>query len=132
MDVSIYARFLRQHVPPFPVPRSSRNLTENPVSPDCRGQDFFAIDPDLDDLLRIYLSPEAHRHFGPHFRRLGKLAGGRLDELADRADKRGPVLHVRDRFGRNEDWNAYLTVAGAVEGQSRTPARWLIACRPKS
>ena len=82
-------------------------MTENPVSPDCRGQDFFAIDPDLDDLLRIYLSPEAHRHFGPHFRRLGLLAGGRLDELADRADKCGPVLHVRDRFGRNEDWIEY-------------------------
>ena len=35
------------------------------------------------------------------------LAGGRLDELARIADKHPPVLHPRDRFGRDEDWIDY-------------------------
>ena len=35
------------------------------------------------------------------------LAGGRLDELARQADKHPPVLHPRDRFGRDEDWIDY-------------------------
>ena len=39
--------------------------------------------------------------------RLGVLAGGRLDELARIADANGPVLHARDRFGRDEDWIEY-------------------------
>ena len=43
----------------------------------------------------------------PHFDRLGELAGGRLDELARIADKHPPVLHPRDRFGRDEDWIDY-------------------------
>ena len=43
----------------------------------------------------------------PHFDRLGALAGGRLDELARIADKHPPVLHPRDRFGRDEDWIDY-------------------------
>ena len=43
----------------------------------------------------------------PHFERLGELAGGRLDELARIADQHPPVLHARDRFGRDEDWIDY-------------------------
>ena len=43
----------------------------------------------------------------PHFDRLGALAGGRLDELAQVADKHPPVLQPRDRFGRDEDWIDY-------------------------
>ena len=43
----------------------------------------------------------------PHFERLGELAGDRLDELAQIADKHPPVLQPRDRFGRDEDWIDY-------------------------
>src|SRR6478672_12605312 len=46
-------------------------------------------------------------HLAPHFDRLGALAGNRLDELAGIADKHAPVLHPRDRFGRDEDWIDY-------------------------
>ena len=43
----------------------------------------------------------------PHLARLGVLAGGRLDELARVADQHPPVLHARDKFGRDEDWIEY-------------------------
>ena len=77
------------------------------IAPDCAGMDFYAIDRSLQDLLRIYLPDDVRTHFEPHFQRLGQLAGGRLDELARIADRHTPVLHARDRTGRDEDWIEY-------------------------
>ena len=37
----------------------------------------------------------------------GNWPGGRLDELARIADRHPPVLHARDRFGRDQDWIEY-------------------------
>jgi acyl-CoA dehydrogenase len=76
-------------------------------APDCAGANFYAIDRGLRDLLPLYLEPDDFRRLEPHFDRLGALAGGRLDELAGIADKHPPVLHPRDRFGRDEDWIDY-------------------------
>ena len=77
------------------------------IAPDCTGQNFYAIDRGLRDLLQIYLAPDDFRRLEPHFHRLGELAGGKLDELARIADKHPPVLNPRDRFGRDEDWIDY-------------------------
>src|SRR5712671_4877857 len=77
------------------------------IAPDCAGQNFYAVDRGLRDLLRLYLTLDDFRRLEPHFERLGALAGGRLDELARIADKHPPVLHPRDRFGRDEDWIDY-------------------------
>ena len=77
------------------------------IAPDCAGMDFYAIDRSLQDLLRIYLPDDVRAHFDPHFAEMGKLAGGRLDELARIAERHGPVLHARDRTGRDEDWIEY-------------------------
>jgi acyl-CoA dehydrogenase len=77
------------------------------LAPDCAGQNFYAIDRSLRDLLRLYLEPDDFRRLEPHFDRLGALSGGRLDELARAADKHPPVLNARDRFGRDEDWIDY-------------------------
>ncbi len=87
---------------PLPATRSI-----SPVAPDCAGQDFFALDAGLQQLLALYLPPTLHQHLLPHFRRLGVLAGGRLDELARIADRHPPVLHARDRQARDEDWIEY-------------------------
>src|SRR5581483_6852176 len=73
------------------------------IAPDCTGQNFYALDRGLRDLLPLYLSSGDFAKLAPHFDRLGALAGGRLDELARIADKHPPVLHPRDRFGRDED-----------------------------
>jgi acyl-CoA dehydrogenase len=77
------------------------------IAPDCAGQNFYAIDRGLRELLPLYLSAEDFRRLEPHFDRLGKLAGGPLEELARTADKHPPVLHPRDRFGRDEDFIDY-------------------------
>jgi acyl-CoA dehydrogenase len=77
------------------------------IAPDCAGQNFYATDRGLRDLLKLYLEPDDFRRLEPHFHRLGALAGGRLDELARAADRHPPVLNARDRFGRDEDWIDY-------------------------
>jgi alkylation response protein AidB-like acyl-CoA dehydrogenase len=77
------------------------------IAPDCAGQNFYATDRGLRDLLKLYLEPDDFRRLEPHFHRLGALAGGRLDELARAADKHPPVLNARDRLGRDEDWIDY-------------------------
>ncbi len=77
------------------------------IAPDCAGMDFYTADHGLRDLLALYVPAEVRATLEPHWARLGKLAGGRLDELARIADRHGPVLHPRDRFGRDEDWIEY-------------------------
>src|SRR5580765_8490080 len=77
------------------------------IAPDIHGQNFWAIDRQFQDLLSLYMEPALLRHTTPHFERLGGLAGNRLDELAQVADKHPPVLQPRDRFGRDEDWIDY-------------------------
>src|SRR5882762_7427140 len=79
----------------------------NHIARDCAGLNFYEIDRGLRDLLPLYLTDDDYRQLAPHFHRLGHLAGGRLDELARIADKNAPVLHARDRFGRDEDWIDY-------------------------
>src|SRR5579863_8865517 len=77
------------------------------LAPDTTGMNFFRADPSLADLLRIHLSQELFRHVEPHLDRLGGLAGGHLDECARLADRHVPVLHQRDRFGRDVQWIEY-------------------------
>ena len=100
-----------------PPPATALRLADSPaaqpkrgsdwIAPDCRGLNFYRIDRAFQDLLALHLAPEVLAHFTPHFDRMGELAGNRLDELAATADKHGPVLHARDRYGRDEDWIDY-------------------------
>jgi acyl-CoA dehydrogenase len=77
------------------------------LAPDTSGMNFYRADPALTDLLRIHLSDVLFRHIEPHLDRLGALAGGHLDECARLADRHVPVLHQRDRFGRDAQWIEY-------------------------
>ena len=77
------------------------------IAPDIHGQNFYALDRQFRDLMSLYMEPGLRTHMAPHFERLGELAGNRLDELAQIADKHPPVLNARDRFGRDEDWIDY-------------------------
>ncbi len=67
--------------------------------PDRHGVDLYATDPSLAALLRIYLPGDLVRHLEPVLGRLGADAGGRLDDLASRADKHPPTLSQRSRTG---------------------------------
>ena len=82
-------------------------LGSKAIAPDCRGQDFFALDASLRGLLELYLDEPTRNRLWPHFERLGRLAGDRLDTLAAEADRHPPVLHPRDRFGRDQEWVEY-------------------------
>ena len=75
-----------------------------PIAPDCAGLDFWEIDGSLRDLLPLYMDADLLTHLTPHLQRLGVLAGGRLNDLAALADKHPPVLHPRDKYGRDEEW----------------------------
>jgi alkylation response protein AidB-like acyl-CoA dehydrogenase len=77
------------------------------LAPDTSGMNFYRADPALADLLRIHLPGALFRHIEPHLDRLGALAGGHLDECARLADRHVPVLHQRDRFGRDAQWIEY-------------------------
>src|SRR5581483_6766784 len=77
------------------------------LAPDTTGLNFYSADPALADLLRIHLPETLFRHIEPHLVRLGEMAGGHLDECARLADRHVPVLHQRDRFGRDAQWIEY-------------------------
>jgi len=77
------------------------------VAPDCHGENFYHLDKGFQALLKFYMAPDLHAHMAPHLERLGGLAGGKLDDLSRTADAHPPVLHARDRFGRDEDWIEY-------------------------
>ena len=77
------------------------------IAHDCQNLNFWDVDRSIRDVLELYLSPEAFAHFAPHLERLGQMGGGILNELAMTADKHGPMLHHRDRFGRDQDWVEY-------------------------
>jgi acyl-CoA dehydrogenase len=70
--------------------------------PDSRGINLFNADSDAQALFALYLSRDLYLHLEPHFKRLGELAGDRLDALASLADKNPPTLSVRSRSGEDE------------------------------
>src|SRR5881227_1327376 len=77
------------------------------LAPDTTGMNFYRTDPALTDLLRLHLPDVLFRHIEPHLDRLGELAGGYLDECARLADRHTPVLHQRDKFGRDTQYIEY-------------------------
>src|SRR5262245_42444470 len=70
-------------------------------SPESRGLDFYHSDRSLKALLGLYLPQAELTHMQPYFERLGRLVGGRLDELAREADMTPPRLEPRDRQGED-------------------------------
>jgi alkylation response protein AidB-like acyl-CoA dehydrogenase len=91
------------------------------LAPDTTGMNFYRADPALTDLLKLHLPDALFRHIEPHLDRLGELAGGILDDYARLADKHTPVLHQRDKFGRDvqtiEYHPAYREIEKAAFGE---------------
>jgi len=77
------------------------------VAADTRGWNFFEADRALQDILALYLAPDLLAHLRPHLSRLGDKAANELDQAAHLADRNPPVLHHRDRAGRNQQWIEY-------------------------
>ena len=67
--------------------------------PDRTGSNAFEDDPEFEALLKLYLEPELFQHLLPHFKRLGALVGGPMEQWARDADINPPVLEHRSRRG---------------------------------
>ncbi|MGE4220640.1 MAG: acyl-CoA dehydrogenase family protein [Alphaproteobacteria bacterium] len=80
---------------------SAQATAPETVAPDTQGQNFYQQDRSLADLLRLYLEPALYDHLQPHLRHMGWLAANEMDEWGRLADRHPPVLHPRDRFGRD-------------------------------
>jgi alkylation response protein AidB-like acyl-CoA dehydrogenase len=87
--------------------RAASSDRASKLAPSCHGLNFYDIDHSLRSLLPLYMDAPLLAHLQPHLGELGKLAGGRLGELADTADRHPPELRVRDRYGRDEEYVDY-------------------------
>ena len=76
---------------------------DNGLAPDASGLNLYRADGALGPLLDLWMEEGLRAHLEPHLDTLGALAGGRLDALAREADRNGPVLVHRDRFGNDID-----------------------------
>ncbi len=81
--------------------KAEKRVSSDAIAPDTTGLNFYTVDSSLPDLLDIHLDPKLRAHIEPHLVELGGLAGGRLDECARLADRHTPILHQRDKFGRD-------------------------------
>ena len=77
------------------------------LAPTCRGLNYYTIDTSLQDLLPLYMPAPLLAHLRPHLAELGELAGGRLYDLSETAERHPPVLHSRDCYGRDAEWVEY-------------------------
>jgi hypothetical protein len=75
----------------LPASREQSRSGSDLIAPDCRGLNFWTLDRSVRDLLALNLDARALAHFEAHFEKFGRVAGGRLDELAMQADKRRAV-----------------------------------------
>jgi hypothetical protein len=76
-------------------------VSTSAIAPDTTGLNFYRADRSLQDLLAVHVPAPLLAHMTPHLDRLGGLAGDHLDRCARLADRHTPILHQRDRFGRD-------------------------------
>ncbi len=77
------------------------NITE--LMPDTSDINFFTADPDLSFLLQRHLSEEDYESALPILTDMGAVASQRMDELAQIANRQGPVLKQFDKRGQRVD-----------------------------
>lgn len=95
------------NAPQTPYALASRTASarrSEALAPTTRGLNYFDIDSSLRALAPLYMEEKLLAHLTPHLSALGELAGERLYELSETAERRQPVLHPRDARGRDEEW----------------------------
>jgi acyl-CoA dehydrogenase len=88
-------------------PRAQSAERSQALAPTCRGLNYFHLDQGLRSILPLYMDTALFAHLAPHLDELGEIAGNRLYDLSDTAEEHPPVLHQRDRYGRDEEWIEY-------------------------
>ncbi|MCH6265369.1 acyl-CoA dehydrogenase family protein [Neobacillus citreus] len=71
--------------------------------PETEGLNFFLDDPNLDLLMRFYVSKDEYEKALPLLSKLGDVAGTELDGLSRDADQHPPVLVPYNRQGERVD-----------------------------
>lgn len=66
-------------------------------------RNFYKSDLILRDYLRRHFSEKAKKFLDGKLNHLGEQAATEMDALSQKADKNGPVLNKRDKFGENID-----------------------------
>jgi len=88
---------------------------------ESRGLDFYRSDPSLRGLLSLYVPAAELTHVEAYLKRLGRLVGDRLDDLAREADKTPPRLEPRNRLGEDRQTiikaPAYVAMEGLAFGE---------------
>jgi len=99
----------------FAPTESPRKLANDLSAPDVIGLNSYVIDKSLQDVLRLRLAPDLFAHLEPHFEKLGARAAADLDANARLADRHPPMLHHRDRHGREDQWIEFHPAYRALE-----------------
>ncbi|MCY3858770.1 MAG: acyl-CoA dehydrogenase family protein [Gammaproteobacteria bacterium] len=90
------------------------------IAPDTKGQNFFMNDRTLQDLARLYLDDTLCDAIWPQLKELGQRVANDLDDHAMLANRHPPVLHQRDKYGRDRQWieyhSSYRTLEQAAFG----------------
>ncbi|HZU01754.1 MAG TPA: acyl-CoA dehydrogenase family protein [Ktedonobacteraceae bacterium] len=73
------------------------------LMPDTSDVNFYTADPDLAFLLQRYLSAEDNHRAQSILSRMGAVASEQMDELAEIANRQGPVLKQFDKRGQRVD-----------------------------
>jgi acyl-CoA dehydrogenase len=73
------------------------------LMPDTSGINFYTEDPDLSHILRHSLSAEDFERAHTILKRMGEVASQEMDELAQVANRQGPVLVQYDKRGQRVD-----------------------------
>ena len=89
--------------------------TTGVIAPDTRGQNFYLQDRSLISLAKLYVDSDLLACLQPQLEELGHRVANDLDEHAMLANRHDPVLHQRDRFGRDNQWVEYHPSYRALE-----------------
>ena len=73
------------------------------LMPDASGINYYSADPDLSFLLRRHLSAEDYERAQGILTEMGAVASQKMDELAEIANRQGPVLVQYDKRGQRVD-----------------------------
>src|SRR5258707_2857429 len=73
------------------------------LMPDTSGINYYSADPDLSFLLRRHLSAEDYERAQGILTEMGAVASQKMDELAEIANRQGPVLVQYDKRGQRVD-----------------------------
>lgn len=88
----------------FNVPKPDTKLGGMPES---RGLNFYETDPNMDFLIRFYVTQDEYKRVRPLLSNMGAIAGNELDDLSREADRYPPEFFPYNKYGERIDYVKY-------------------------